>query len=894
MKQIRIILVLMLTLAIVLGTFTSCEYLGELELEDLFPDTEDLFGESEKTPDNDDKDETPDEKVDPETCGHFVTTISGKRDATCTEKGYTGDKVCYACGTVITAGAETELAEHKYVDGKCSVCGEEEEGVKIPESWASYETITIAEALTLCEQFVESPSTDRYYIIATVKSVDSATYGQLTITDETGEIMVYGTQSSDGSLKYDKMGIELKAGDTILIYGTLQNYKGNTKEVQSAWLIDHVAGTVVPPSVDVEPGSTITIEKALEIAGSVGENDRFYITGTVVSVTKPQYGAMVISDGTNEISIYGSYSADGSIGYANMADKPYKGDTVTVYATLQVFNGTPEIKSAWITEFKHAELSIDPDDYTLSTIAEARDVADGEVVKVQGVVARITFANGYVPSGFILIDGTASIYVYDGDAAGRVAIGNTVTLVGAKDHWILEGEKNNAEKYGYKGCNQITSVVLVDNDNGNSDFDKSWIEESTVKEIMDTPVSEDITTNVYKVTALVKKAVGTGFINYYIDDLDGVTGSYVYTQCSGGDFEWLDEFDGKICTVYLTALNAKSTASGCNWRFLPVAVVYENFEFDTTEAPKYAIDYAAKDQFLNSYTADPELELITSVSSELLGFEGVVLSYASSDEAVVKFVNENGKTVMHCVAYGTATVTITATYNGTTATDTVTVSYTRPATFEYITVEEAIEAEEDSLIVVKGIVGPSLINKVGFYLMGENGLIAVITDEDTMATLSIGNEIILEGNRETYINPEKSGRFGQSSIVNGKVLVNNLGNHEYNDDYFITGKTVADFNALDINEDHTTEVYVLEVVASFVETPFYTTLNVKDADGTELKLYMSGAGQYSWMQDYYGQSITVEVAPCNWNDKKDVYRGCILSIILEDGTKVYNTSNFDN
>ena len=890
MKQIRIILVLMLTLAIVLGTFTSCEYLGELELEDLFPDTENLFGESEKTPDNDGKDETPDEKVDPETCGHFVTTISGKRDATCTEKGYTGDKVCYACGTVITAGAETELAEHKYVDGKCSVCGEEEEGVKIPESWASYETITIAEALTLCEQFVESPSTDRYYIIATVKSVDSATYGQLTITDETGEIMVYGTQSSDGSLKYDKMGIELKAGDTILIYGTLQNFRGNTKEVQSAWLIDHVEGTVVPPSVDVEPGSTITIEKALEIAGSVGENDRFYITGTVVSVTKPQYGEMVISDGTNEISIYGSYNADGSIGYANMADKPYKGDTVTVYATLQLFKNTPEIKSAWITEFKHAELTIDPDDYTLSTIADARDAADGEVVKVQGVVARITFANGYVPSGFILIDGTASIYVYDGDAAGRVAIGNTVTLVGAKDHWILESEQDNAGKFGYQGCNQITSVTLVDNDNGNSAFDTSWITESTVKDIIETPVSEDISTIVYKVTALVKEVPGNGFTNFYFFDLDESSSSYAYSQCSGSDFDWVREFDGKICTVYLTALNAKSTGTACFWRFVPISIIDENFTFDSAKAPEFAINYHGVGQFVDSYTADPALELITSVSSELLGFEGVVLSYASSDEAVVKFVNEDGKTVMHCVAYGSATITITATYNGTTATKDITVSYTKPVSYDYISVEEAIVAEEDSTVIVKGIVGPSLVNKDGFYLMGENGLIAVITTKDTLATLSIGNEIILEGKRETYTKGG-TGYFGQSSIVDAVVLVNNLGNHEYNDDYFITGKTLADLYALDHTEDHTTEVYVVTAKIEYIETNFYTSLKLTH-DGAEFNLYMSGAGQYSWMKDYFGQTVTLEIAPCNWNDKS-YYRGCVLAIILEDGSKIYNTLNFD-
>ena len=84
----------------------------------------------------------------------------------------------------------------------------------------------------------------------------------------------------------------------------------------------------------------------------------------------------------------------------------------------------------------------------------------------------------------------------------------------------------------------------------------------------------------------------------------------------------------------------------------------------------------------------------------------------------------------------------------------------------------------------------------------------------------------------------------------------------------------------------------MDIVATFYDAGYYTSLTVEDTNGTALKLYMSGAGQYNWMSDYYGQTITVELAPCNWNDKKDQYRVCILAIILEDGTKIYNTSNW--
>ena len=886
MKQIKIILLLVLVFSLVVGSLTSCDVLEKLGIN--------IPGSGDNNPSDD---EGGDDVIDPANCGHYVTTVKNQKAASCKEEGYTGDKVCYACGTLITAGkAIPQTADHKFKDGTCTVCGV----VKIDESetviaeWkAQYQTITVSEALTLCEQFVEAPSEARYYIVATVKSVDNASFGQLTIEDETGEMMVYGTNSSDGSLKYDQMDVELKAGDLILIYGTLQNYNGNTKEVQNAWLIDHYAKEVVPPSIDVEPGSTITIEKALEIAGYVGEDVRFYITATVQSIKNPAYGEMYIEDETGEIYVYGCYNEDGSIGYAAMEDKPYKGDTVTLYVVINVYNGTPQIKNARIISFTHNEIEFNENDYAELTIDAAREAADGTLVKVNGVVARITYASGMVPSGFYLVDGTNSIYVYDGNTASRVAIGNTVTVYGEKEHWILEKEQESAAKHGYNGCNQITNVINFESDNGTTDFDKSWITESTVKEILNTPVTTDITTTIYKVNALISRSEGASFINYYINDLDGVTGSYTYTQANGGDFAWLDQFDGKICTVYLSVLNAKSSPNDCIWRFIPVAVEYEGYTLDSKDVPDFVFEYHVKDNFNSNYTADPELTFTNVVSSDLLGFEGVTITYTSSNEEIAKFTVTDEGVLFNLLAYGDVTVTVTITYGDYVGNYNINLTYTEPVQYDFITVEQAIVAEEDSTIIVKGIVGPSLVNKVGFYLMGENALIAVITDSDTMATLSIGNEIIITGKRETYSNGAAT-HFGQSSIVDAVVLVNNLGNHEFNDDYFIEADTIQDLPVKNITVDHTTEVYVIELKFEFYDGGRYTSLTVTDKNGTALKLYMSGANQYSWMSEYYGDYITVEVAPCNWNNKTDEYRGCVLAIVLEDGSKIYNTLNFNN
>lgn len=759
------------------------------------------------------------------------------------------------------------------------------------DPWAEYETITIAQALELCEQFVDAPSTEWYYIRATVAEVQKADFGQLLIKDETGEIMVYGSYSADGSVKYKDMAEKPVAGDEILIYGCLQNYKGNTKEVQKGYIIDFISngGSNETPELPAD-GTELTIAEALEICkklpSGVPTTQRYYITATVESVTNSTYGSMIINDGTGSISIYGSMNADGTVSYDKMAEKPFKGDEVKVYCTLQNYNGNFEIKSAWIIEFKAAENAYNEADYTEMSIADARNAAAGTKVKITGVVARITFANGYKPSGVILVDGTNSIYVYDGDLAGRVAIGNTITVAASKTYWILESEATNADKFGYKGCNQLESAWLLNNDNGNSDFDKSWITETTVKEIMDTPVSEDITTTIFKVNALIKRQDGNGFVNYYIDDLDGQTGSYVYTQCNGGDFSWMDEFDGKICTVYLMALNAKSAASGCVWRFLPIAVMDEGFDISSVNVAEHAVKYYGIPQFLATYTGDPAMSVISSVSSELLNFAGAELIYSSSNTDVVYFVDG----VMHCGTTGTAVITVSCNYNGTSYSDTIEISVERNEDVEFITVADAIASAIGDKVVVKGIVGPSLVNQDGFYLIDETGVIAILTDKDTLATLEIGYEIVLEGTRFFKYKSGGAGDRGNTCISEAKVVVNNYGSHEYSTDSFKGELTLAEWVKLDVTTDYTTSVYIVTATVVVVEAAYFTNIKLVDGD-TEINLYCSSAAQYKWLQKYAGQTITMELIPCNWSNKS-VYPGCVLSVILEDGTKEYNTLNF--
>ncbi|MBQ6817873.1 MAG: InlB B-repeat-containing protein [Bacilli bacterium] len=633
----------------------------------------------------------------------------------------------------------------------------------------------------------------------------------------------------------------------------------------------------------------ITVAEAISLANAAGETgttESYYIYGVIESVSNPTYGEMTISDETGSIYVYGTYDANGEKRYSELDDKPVAGDEVVLYGPFKMYKGTPEMAKGWIKDFKHAEVEIDPSEYPAKTIKEARSLEDESKVTLEGVVAYITYANGLIPNGFYLVDSTAAIYVY-GEIAASVNVGNKVKIAGEKIHYLDSAAQGNT--FGYPGALQIAGAVVLENDKGNNEFDKTWISDSTVKEIMDTDPSEDITSNIYKVNALIKKDVKPGFVNYYINDLDGKTGSYVYTQCNGSDFEWLDEFDQKICTVYLSPLNAKVSDAGCIYRFIPVAVSFDNYQFNEADAAQFALDYYAVDQFLDLYKSDPNLEVITSVSNELLGFSDVTLTYEAADTKIINFNNVDGKVVMNALMNGTTDIIIIATYKTYTARADVTVNIDLLGDVDAMTVKECLDSENNTECTVKGIVASSLVNQKGFYLIDETGVIAVRTTDDVLADLQVGHEVIMKGTKVVY--ESSKGLTQQICLLDSELVINYYGEHQYSKASFDSTKTLEDLTKLSTDEFHTTQVYVLQVKVEFVEAQYYSNCYVKSEDGNvQMLLYTSNGSQYNWLKDLAGKVVTVEMCLCDWNNKSE-WRGCILSI-TDGETTLNNTLNF--
>ena len=321
---------------------------------------------------------------------------------------------------------------------------------------------------------------------------------------------------------------------------------------------------------------------------------------------------------------------------------------------------------------------------------------------------------------------------------------------------------------------------------------------------------------------------------------------------------------------------------------MPIKVVDEDFTFDVANAPKFAIDYYVKNQFYKEYTADPSLEVISSVSQVELGFENVEITYSSSDEEIAYFTGN----VFHTKNHGTANITVKATYQSYSYEDTFEVIVNKIGNVEYTNVKGAIDANDGEEVTVKGIVASSLVNKTGFYLIDETGLIAVQISAADLELIELGNEVIVKGTRDHAGAKTKS--IGQSNIANAELVANLYGHHEYSTATFDNTKTVEELYDLDEKIDYSTNGYVVKGTAYTTGSSYSSKVHLKGTDESKaIRLYCSGAGQYSFLNDYYNQELTFEVAVCNWNDK-DYYTGCIIAVILEDGTRVVNNLHFAN
>ncbi len=109
--------------------------------------------------------------------------------------------------------------------------------------------------------------------------------------------------------------------------------------------------SVQTPTANAYNSIEVLLAYGATLENEVATSDKYYTSGTIKSISSTHYGNMVIVDEDgNELTIYGSYSTDGTTRYGDMTDPPVVGDTINIYGVLVNYNGTIEIKNGWIVD----------------------------------------------------------------------------------------------------------------------------------------------------------------------------------------------------------------------------------------------------------------------------------------------------------------------------------------------------------------------------------------------------------------------------------------------------------------------------------------------------------------------------------------------------------------
>ena len=182
-------------------------------------------------------------------------------------------------------------------------------------------------------EFLAAPVGDsQYRIQGVIQSVANASYGNIYIKDFSGEAYVYGIGA-----KGDFEAVGLKVGDIVTLVGKRGEYKGDAQ----------MTGAQLE---SVIPVTEISIADFLQKPDD--KNAWYMVTGTITSLKGSNgkdndYGNLYISDGTNELYVYGCYPGWGATGDNRkffIADNDIEvGDKLTMIGYKDTYNGLVEL-----------------------------------------------------------------------------------------------------------------------------------------------------------------------------------------------------------------------------------------------------------------------------------------------------------------------------------------------------------------------------------------------------------------------------------------------------------------------------------------------------------------------------------------------------------------------
>lgn len=606
----------------------------------------------------------------------------------------------------------------------------------------------------------------------------------------------------------------------------------------------------------------------------------------------------------------------------------------SVLALLGVASCSPSVTSGDESSFTGEDSSSKTD-----VVSSSNDIEDGttlissikkedkvgQTYTVKGVFARSYSAEYSGPQGFYLFDNSDSIYIMASNFADQISefyYGNVIKVTGTYTKWISSRETEGAAANNYSGARQITADSIEVVEGESLDIPSTSYSNSTIKDIVSTPYSTNITSNTYMIKAYIFSSGEGDLFNYYISDLDQSYTLRCYSNNNKTVHKWLDNYAGKYYNILVAVHNASMT-SAKTWRLVPIAVFDELT--DTTTYQKDTVLYEGSSQFETEYKGNVEITL-KSKSSKI---DGATLSYESSDPDITFTESDDGIVMKNNASViKDVNISIYAHLNNVKYEKLITVSFgpSEEKPVDYISVEEALNASLNEEVTVKGRIIQFLYNKPsileGAVIIDESTGVAIqvrsFKDENNndistsiFANAKIGNDIIVKGTREVY---QFRQQLNNCTLISNDYQIHNI-NYSIFDNKVTTIKELNAFDndaskgeyvwdssklntAKSLDENHSTIIYKMSVYIKLSEGnyPVYQIFdNEEDAadGGIDLrqKLYSQSNGDqiYSWLEPYKEKQVDVYymVRLAKSASKRIRPDGLIIGVI--DGENVINS-----
>ncbi len=372
-----------------------------------------------------------------------------------------------------------------------------------------------------CAEVIAGGDGKTYLVTGTCTTISSTTYGNWYLTDETGEIYIYGTLDANGASKnFASLGIE--AGDIVTVQGPKTTYNG-TVELVNVTVVNIQKSLV--KVVSEEP----TVKK---------DGDTFDVkvaykgNGVFVSIPDECKSWINVSD----MQYVAGVPTKIELAPADTAVITFNVDANSAAART----GSVKISSANSSTLSSVSVKVSQEGSIVDTnIADFNALEPGDAL--YRITAVISSINNAEKGRFYIKDYSGETYVYNMSGFQDLGLneGDIVTLVGKKGAYGTTQELLSAT---LESSTKVSEISLADFLN-----------------------QEDSKSTYYKLTGTIDEIANATYANLYLTD--GTNRVYVYGctsgyGASGEDKKNLIETKGIKVGDKLTVIGYKDTYKG--------------------------------------------------------------------------------------------------------------------------------------------------------------------------------------------------------------------------------------------------------------------------------------------------------------------------------------------